>query len=627
MFRFLFVIFLYVFQLFFSIPASVADTTDDITSSLQDRYKKAKFYYNQLETDPKLGNQRKLWLKSSRNFRQVYLSNPKSELAPASLYMLGKIYLRMHEKFQQNIDIEESISYFHDCTSLFPHHRLADDALFKLAEIQQQKYSNFEEAAKYYRDVIARYPMGDMHPQATTRLKLLSSQHDIELPDFMLGDPNHNTLANVLPVKYWSSADYSRVIIKASGPVTYSAQLLEKNKNMPRRLYIDFQKCYIEPRYRSPVPITDGLLKQIRTGQYTQDTVRVVLDIETVSSYKIFSLPDPFRVVVDVRGIDKVTTPTASKPSQRLKKPHLASGQIIVLKEQNKRKAKKSSSKTADKIIAETSPEETLSQTSKNVPDKSSSSTARNVKEPTLDATPELSLAQQLGLGVRKIVIDPGHGGKDPGAIAHGLKEKDIVLNLSKKLKENLEKNLGYEVVLTRVDDSYISLEERTAVANGNNADLFISLHVNAHPIASVHGLETYFLNLTNDREAMRVAAFENATSELQMSDLEDVLAGIMKNSKIKESSRLAHNVHNTVISGLKEDKQTLKDLGVKQAPFYVLIGAEMPAILVEIAFISNPKEAKRLGENVFLESFADQIVKGVRFYVDSNTASLALPQ
>ncbi len=625
MFRFQFVLFLIIFKLIFIIPTVVADSPDGRIPSLQDRYKKAKFYYNQLETDPKLGEQRKFWLKSSSNFRQVYLTNPKSELAPASLYMLGKIYQRMYEKFHHKIDIQESISYYQDCTSLFPHHRLADDALFALGEIYQQKFANFEKSAKYYSDVIARYPMGDMHPQAATHLKVLSSRHDTELPNFMLGDSNHKKLANVLPVKYWSSADYSRVIIKASGPVTYSAQLLEKSKNMPRRLYIDFQNCYIEPRYRSPVPIADGLLKQIRTGQYTQDTVRVVLDIETISSYKIFSLPDPFRVVVDVRGAVKEELPSSNKLSKKLKKPPKTSGQIIVLKEQKKRRITRKSPKVNMDIPQEDKGQKDILPNRETSLAQTSDPPQERLADVSLAETPELSLAQQLGLGVQKIVIDPGHGGKDPGAMAYGLKEKDIVLNLAKILKKSLEKALGCEVVLTRTDDSFISLEERTAVANGNNADLFISLHVNAHSIASVHGLETYFLNLTNDREAMRVAAFENATSELQMSDLQDVLAGIMKNSKIKESSRLAHNVHNTLISGLKKDKQTLKDLGVKQAPFYVLIGAEMPAILVEIAFISNPKEAKKLGKIEFLDSFADQIVKGIRFYVDSNTARLDL--
>ncbi len=591
--------YLLVFLFFFnalSVPFVVfsAENNEDIAITLQDRYQKSKFFYKQLETDSKLGTQRTLWLKSASNFRQVYLSNPKSELAPASLFMLGKIYLRMYEKFQQQRDLTESIGYYRDCASLFPHHRLADDSLYALGEIHLDHLSQYETAANFYSDVVARYSHGDMHPQAAARLKTLSSKYNIALPDTMVGDSNHKKLTNVLPVKYWSSKDYSRVIIKASGPVTYSAQLLEKSGNQPRRLYIDFQNSYIEPRYRSPVPISDGLLKQIRTGQNSQETVRVVLDIESISSYKIFSLPDPFRVVVDIRGMEsQQQSPLTSKSITALPKPSIRDGQVIVLQEQKKR-----------------------AKVRQNLP--------RQKTDTVEDDEQEFSLAQQLGLGVKRIVIDPGHGGKDPGAIANGLKEKDIVLKLARKVKKDLEAAIGCEVILTRDSDVYLSLEERTAIANGNNADLFISLHINAHPQPAVHGLETYFLNLSSDRDAMRVAALENATSELQMSDLQDVLADIMKNSKVKESSRLAHNIHTALVSGLQQNNFSLKDLGVKQAPFYVLIGAEMPAILMEIAFISNRDDATKLKDDQFLDTVVNNLTQGIRAYMDSNIARLS---
>lgn len=558
-------------------------------SSLQDRYQQAKYFYKHLETDNEMGGKRQLWLKGSRKFRQVYLANPKSELAPASLFMLGRMYTKMYEKFQRQEDINEAIGYYRDCSSLFPHHTLADDSLHALGNIYFNLLKEYKTAAQYYTAVITNYPHGDMHPRAATKLKILSSDYNIALPGVMLNGSKVEKLASVLPVKYWSSPDYSRVIIKASGPVTYSAQLLEKRGAAPRRLYIDFHNSYIEPRYRSPVPISDGLLQRIRTGQNTQETVRVVLDIESISSYKIFSLPDPFRVVVDIRGVEKPSTSTSRKKSLSANKKKKS---IVVLKESKKHRPDTLKGPDTEDVASEDT---------------------------------EISLAQQLGLGVRKIVIDPGHGGKDPGAIANGLKEKDIVLALSKKLKEELEKSFGYEVLLTRKDDNYISLEERTAIANGNNADLFISLHINAHPASSIHGLETYFLNLTSSKEAMRVAAFENATSELQMSDLQDVLADIMKNSKIKESSRLAQNVHNTLISGLGDAGFPLKDLGVKQAPFYVLIGAEMPAILIEVAFISNPNEAKRLADKRFLQSVASRASQGIEAYINSNTARLRI--
>ncbi len=233
-----------------------------------------------------------------------------------------------------------------------------------------------------------------------------------------------------------------------------------------------------------------------------------------------------------------------------------------------------------------------------------------------------ISLAQQLGLGVGKIVIDPGHGGKDPGALAFGLKEKDIVLKVAKNLAHHLKKDMNADVILTRDSDTFLSLEERTAIANTNDADLFISLHINAHPSPKVKGFETYFLNLSTNDEAMRVAARENATSAHQMSDLEDILSDIMQNSKINESSRLAQQVHNSIANGL-DTPYTVKDMGVKQAPFYVLIGAGMPAILIELAFISNPEDARLLGDDTFIDKMTAEISQGILEYVNANTAQL----
>jgi N-acetylmuramoyl-L-alanine amidase len=228
----------------------------------------------------------------------------------------------------------------------------------------------------------------------------------------------------------------------------------------------------------------------------------------------------------------------------------------------------------------------------------------------------EISLAQQLGLGVRKIVIDPGHGGKDPGAMAFGLKEKDIVLKIARKVETILKRKYNFQVALTRTKDTYLPLEERTAIANTQGGDLFISVHVNAHPDKTIGGVETYFLNLATNADAMRVAALENATSTHSISELQDILSDLMKNSKIAESSRLAQFVHTNLIGGTKKVYKT-KDLGVKQAPFYVLIGAEMPAILAEISFITNPEEAKLLQDDIYLQRIAEQVAAGIVAYVD----------
>lgn len=574
-----------------------AESGDAPPDSLEKQYQQAKFFYNQLETNKSLGTYRGNWLKGVRNFRMIYLSSPKSDLAPACLFMLGKLHYRMFEQFRTGSDLHESISYYQDTATLFPQDRLADDSLFIIGTIFLDQHKDIKKAYAAFNSVVTHHPTGDMYDQAATRLKLLSKDYDMPLPQVMLGNQQMKNLTSVLPVKYWSSNDYTRVVIKASGPVTYTEQLLEKIGSQPRRLYVDFHQSYIEPKYRSPVPIEDGLLQRIRTGQFSSNTVRVVLDIESISNYRIFSLPDPFRVVIDVLGEDHTPLEQSSQASvpKNIKAPapnQVPKQQLVVLRDSKKTKR--------------------------------SSLSAPSDKNSLQLAQKPLSLAQQLGLGVKTIVLDPGHGGKDPGAMAHNLKEKDIVLRVAQMLAPLLEEQTGCRVILTRDSDRFIPLEERTAIANTNGADLFISLHINAHSSAKIRGLETYFLNLSTNAEAMRVAARENATSTHQMSDLQDILSDIMQNSKINESSRLARHVHRSLVDGLSQQRQEpVKNLGVKQAPFYVLIGAEMPAILIEMAFISNPKDADNLQSDRFLHSVATEISNGIQGYINTNTASI----
>jgi len=583
-------------------PATQAEAVE-LTQSVKKRYDQAKFYFNQLQANKSISSSRENWLKGTRNFRRIYLSSPKSELAPACLFMLGRIYAQMYDRFALGIDLDESISYYKDTARLFSQHRLADDAYLALGMLFLNKKKDPEGAAVFFTEIVTNFPNGDMHPDAAKMLKILSKDHAIPLPQIMVASTQFNNLKYVLPVKYWSSNNYTRVVIMASAPVAYKDVLLEAKDGKPRRLYLDFKQSYIEPQYRAPVPIEDGLLKRIRTGQFTTDTVRVVLDIESIGSYKIFSLPDPFRVVIDVRGepeenvsrVKKSTVKPDVKEHESVKPDEKS--EIVILKEQNKVAV------NSDKV------------------------------KPTLLPTPtpvskKLSLAQQLGLGVRKIVLDPGHGGKDPGAIANGIKEKDVVLNIAKRLAPILEKDLGCEVILTRTGDTFIPLEERTAIANTHGADLFISLHINAHPAPKVRGIETYYLNFSTNAEAMRVAARENATSTHQMSELQDILSDIMQNSKINESSRLAHQVHQSILTQAKPkngEYANIKNLGVKQAPFYVLIGAQMPAVLLEIAFISNEKDASNLVNPHFVAMIAQEISDGIKSYVNATSAQLRL--
>jgi N-acetylmuramoyl-L-alanine amidase len=223
------------------------------------------------------------------------------------------------------------------------------------------------------------------------------------------------------------------------------------------------------------------------------------------------------------------------------------------------------------------------------------------------------TLASAFGLKVRTIVIDPGHGGKDPGCNYSGLKEKDIVLDIAKELRTLLQKDKSLKVYLTREKDVYLPLEERTAIANKYKADLFISIHINAAPNKSASGIETYVLNVTNDASALEVAAFENKATTKSISDLQGILKDLMLNSKLEESLNLAYAVQKNLASALKLTKA--QNLGVKQAPFYVLVGAQMPSILIEAGFLSNKKDAEKLSSSAYRKSIAASIHKGVLEY------------
>jgi len=234
----------------------------------------------------------------------------------------------------------------------------------------------------------------------------------------------------------------------------------------------------------------------------------------------------------------------------------------------------------------------------------------------------DVSISAQAGLKVRRVVIDAGHGGHDTGAIGPtGVQEKDITLKIARKVAARLRKDLKMEVILTRDKDVYIALEERTRIANDAHADLFISIHCNSNPNRRIYGVETYYLNLTDDNYAMRLAARENKSSARTVSDLQFILADLAMKSNVDDSVRLSKLVQANVVGELREGFGGVKDLGVKHALFYVLIGAKMPAILVETSFVSNKMEEQRLNSSKYQDTISDGVVQGVRHFMEERQA------
>jgi N-acetylmuramoyl-L-alanine amidase len=246
---------------------------------------------------------------------------------------------------------------------------------------------------------------------------------------------------------------------------------------------------------------------------------------------------------------------------------------------------------------------------------------------PVRNLTGGLSIARQLGLGVSRIVIDPGHGGHDPGAKGKGITEAELVLDVALRLEKLLQHVPGIEVILTRRTDEFIPLSERTAMANREGADLFLSIHANASASAQARGIETYFLNFANNLSAAAVAARENAASGQVMGALPDIVKAIALNNKLDESRDFAMQVQRAMFERLKTSNRTIRDLGVKQAPFVVLIGAAMPSVLAEISFVTNPQEAKLLKSNAYRQRIAESLLNAIRKYQTSlkNTQAVAL--
>ena len=509
------------------------------------------------------------WLKCTMRYEDVFTRYPESDQAAWAMYRSARMFRKLYRYSGRSQDLDKALELLKRLVQQYPKHRLADDAQCQIGEILYQDKQDLTQAYVEFLKVDIKFPSGDMRPKARKRLDQIATMLAEREAQGDNGKPSTSPpkLAQVADIRYWSTPSYTRVVIDLEQPVKYVSHLLraDPSQKKPRRLYVDLQQAHVSADIESSIPIRDGLLQRARAGQYTKDTVRVVLDINSIGDYKIFHLHDPFRIVVDVSSGEKQVVESKEKKAEPDQRP-------------------------VRKGI-------------------------RKVKKPAKD----LSLARQLGLSVRRIVIDPGHGGKDPGCFSkEGVKEKDIVLNLAKILAKKLEQQLGLEAVLTRNRDVFLSLEQRTAFANVKKADLFVSLHINAHKLRNVHGLETYFLNMATDEAAVMVAARENATSEKHISDLQNILNDLMLNTKINESSRLAHEVQKGMVSRIKKRYQRVKSLGVKQAPFYVLIGAEMPAILVETGFITNASERKRLQSKKYLESLSDGIVVGIGSYIES---------
>lgn len=530
-------------------------------------YSEIRSDYHRLTKSSQLQRQRINWETLIKRFDRFATQNAKHPEAQKALFLKARTWDGLSLASGSEEDAREAISHYLAMADHYSSSNLADDALYSAGQIAEKRLHDQTSAARYYQWLVEQLPTGDKAAAARKRLAVLPPVQKKTRPKTAVGEREGSLVRSpqLEKIRYWSGPEYTRVVLDLTAPVSTTPHLL---KGDSPRLYFDLLYTELAQEMQTEIPILNGLVQRVRASRFDEKRTRVVIDLYRQSSYKLVTLENPYRIVVDVQG-----PPTSQADPGR--KPEI-----------------RSLPKLADDSIA-------------------------NILHKVPANQPALHVPQQSKRGgIRLIVVDAGHGGRDPGAIGpNNSQEKTVALQMAKRLANKLRAELGVKVLLTRSDDKFIELRERTAYANRVGADLFISLHANASPNGRAYGLETYFLNLTKNNQAAEVAARENGTSLQDVTNLEAILFDLMANAKINESSRLAAEVQQSMVAGLRPHYSRIKDLGVRQGPFHVLLGATMPSVLVETAFISNTREEKRLKNQKYQERVAAAIVKGVKNY------------
>lgn len=465
------------------------------------------------------------WRRTAETFRAAAAAPSSPELGGEALYVAGICLERANGVSGESIDLSGAAAAYRAVADRYPQSPRARDALLRAGRARELA-GDADGARAHYRKLLAAYPDADEAAAARQRLERVGREAVVE------------------GLRFFTGPDYTRVVVDLSDPVPFAARRLPRDPaaERPERVFLDLVGVRLGPEGAGDRAVSDGLVRQVRCGQYDPCTARVVLDLDAPAEFRAFALEAPARIVVDVF-----------------------------------RKA------PPGDLVASLIPGRSLT-------------------------SPKSFPARRP-----RLVIDPGHGGKDPGAVGvGGLQEKDVTLAIALELADLLRRDGVWDVKLTRDWDRTVSLEERTAIANAFGADLFVSIHANASPNREARGIETYYLDRASDRAARRLAARENAGAEVAAAEMEHILADVVVQSKLRDSRRLAEAVQGALVGHLSAARRGVRDLGVKRGPFYVLTGAFMPSVLVEVAFLSHPEEARWLRDPAFRRETAKALARGL---------------
>lgn len=670
------------------------------------------------------------------SYQRVYLITAHAAEAPASIRQVAELFQTMGDLFDTKY-YQRSVDAYQYLIREFPTSRYREDSLLAIAHIEQDDLHDPVLAKKSYEEFLARHPHSAHATEVRAILSKLASQESPAKPapaappatvhldqaaprtvsadkaqpttdtrqgaqdDSIAGGNDSGPL--VSRIRTWNADTYTRIVIDVGARVKYQAARISG----PDRIYFDIEGARLSSALlRKPIDLdSTGVLKTVRIAQNQSGVVRVVLEVNRVSDYSVFLLPDPYRLVVDVYGTSaaaeaaaRSTAPppgptTIDVPSVKSEKTVAEDTAKAAPKTAGKLAARSAVLSTATKPVVQeqpapsvdpsaapggiaesnshkraTNPGKTSETASANVPrtlatsdnpasaaveaadpaptnsdDQASTVRPAAVKKsnrPVKSAhdqaeelgpspTPELtrdgqhSLTRALGLKIGRIVIDPGHGGHDTGTIGPtGLMEKDLCLDVSLRLGKLIQQRLASaDVIFTREDDTFIPLERRTEIANEAKADLFLSVHANSSQDHKARGIETYYLNFTGSSDAMEVASRENALSDSSVHNLQDIVAKIARNEKIEESRDLATLIQDSLSKRMDNINRGERNRGVRKAPFVVLIGADMPSVLAEISFLSNPNDEQWLKKPENRQRVAEGLYHGIESYLHSTNS------
>ena len=515
------------------------------------------------------------------------------------------------------------VGAYDDMSRLFPRSGYGDNALWQGAVLAADAFWQFGNAVdrtsalRLFSALTARFPGSTLALKVGTQTKRLqdakpsSTSTVARAPAAAPPSAPASTGLAALPAALTGITrevlpEVLRIVIQIGKEVPFYDERIEG----PPRVFLDLQNTRaVETLKDAVIPFADDVVKQVRVGRQPNSRTRVVLDLKSdAARYSVYTLYEPYRIVVDFERKRQGAPASEVTSAPATDKLAPASDRIA---------------SSSPSTVAPTSVSTIAPTTVSAVPPTGEAAIAPTTVSgiappppapPSANANGGFSLSRQLGLGVARIVIDAGHGGHDPGAKARGIEEAGLVLDVALRV-EALLKDAGVEVIMTRRTNTFVTLEERTAIANRAGADLFLSIHSNASASDSARGVETYFLNFASNPAAEAVAARENAGGARTMRNLPDIVRAIALNNKIDESRDFAAMVQTSLYTKLQKTNKNVRNLGVKQAPFMVLVGATMPSILAEISFITNRQEAALLKTDKYKQQIAEALFAGVLKY------------